>query len=288
MKRFVDLHLHTNYSDGIHPPARIVELAAQKGLAAIAISDHDSVSGIDEALAAGADLGVEVIPAVELSVEYGKHHDIHLLGYFIDHRDPNFNRTLADYRTRRDARGKAIVDRINEKLKVHHLPAISYEEVAALAKEALGRPHIARILVEKGAARDMEDAFRRYLGPCNVPKKYFPVQEAIETVHSLGGVAVLAHPHSISSDRAILKTVVSELARLGLDGLEVFNNMCFDDDMIFLENLARTHGLTITGGSDYHGVEDDVQIGTGRGGLAVSYLWVEHLREISARRKAAS
>lgn len=287
MKRLVDLHLHTNYSDGIHPPARVVELAAQKGLAAIAISDHDSVSGIDEAQAAGAELGVEVISAVELSVEFGKYHDVHLLGYFIDHRDPGFNRTLAEFRTRRDSRGKAIVGKINQKLKVHNLPPISYEDVAALAKEALGRPHIARVLVEKGMARDMEDAFRRYLVPCNVPKEYFPVQEAIETVHRLGGVAVLAHPHSISNDRAVLKTVVSGLAAMGLDGLEVFNNMCFDDDMIFLENLANSHGLAITGGSDYHGNENDVEIGTGRGGLAVSYQWVDSLRDIAATRKAS-
>lgn len=284
MQRLVDLHIHTNHSDGIHPPARVVELAAEQGLAAIAIADHDTVSGIDEAMAAGAALGVEIITSVELSVEYGKFHDVHLLGYLMDHRDPGLNQLLADYRERRDARGKAIVEKINARLKTHRLPPISYEEVAALAKGSLGRPHIARVLIGKGAARDMEDAFRRYLVPCNVPKKYFPVREAIETVHGLGGVAVLAHPTSITTDRGLLKTVVSDLAAMGLDGLEVFNNMCFSDDMIFLEGLARTHDLTMTGGSDFHGTEDDVEIGVGRGGLAVSYRWVERLREIRARR----
>lgn len=288
MARYTDLHVHSVHSDGVHTPAALVAMAAEKGLQAIALSDHDSVAGIDEALAAGARLGVEVIPAIELSVEFKGYHDVHLLGYFIDHRDAAFQEKLALFRARRDERGRAIITRINARLTQEGKGEISYEEVQALAAGALGRPHIAQVLVARGVARNVQDAFDRYVVPCNVPKRYFPMAEALAEIRRLRGVSVLAHPMTVTDNRAALKGVVTELAAMGLDGVEVFNNMCYKDDMIFLESLAFRLGLVKTGGSDFHGIEDDVEMGSGRGALAVAYHWVEELKLRRAQREELS
>lgn len=288
MERYVDLHVHSLHSDGIHTPAGLVELAAKSGLLAIALADHDSVAGIDEALDAGKRHNVEVIPAVELSVEFRGYHDVHLLGYFIDHRDSAFQEKLALFRARRDERGRAIIGRINARLSHEGKGAISYEEVAALAKGALGRPHIAQVLVARGVVRDVQEAFDRYVVPCNVPKLYFPMAEALAEIRRIHGVAVLAHPTTITDNRTLLKGVLTELSAIGLDGIEVYNNTCFKDDMIFLESIARSLGLLKTGGSDFHGFEGDVEIGSGRGGLAIAYHWVEDMKKLRAERDVAT
>jgi predicted metal-dependent phosphoesterase TrpH len=284
MKQFADLHIHSTWSDGIHTPAELVVMAAACGLRAIAIADHDSVEGIDEALAAGVEAGVEVIPAVELSVEFRRFHDVHLLGYFIDHRDAGLREKLAAFRTKRDERGDAIIDRINRRLSRQGKLPISTADIPAVSGGALGRPHIARLLVARGLARDIQDAFENYLIPCNVPKQYFPMVDALAEIRKAGGISVLAHPPSISRDRGVLRDLLKELAGMGLDGLEVFSNMCFDDEMIFLEDLARSLDLVITGGSDFHGFEGDVAIGAGRGGLAIAYNVVSAMKNCRDRR----
>jgi len=284
MEQYVDLHLHTCYSDGLHPPAELVRMAAEKGVRAIAITDHDSVDGIDEALAAGERLGVEVIPGVELTVAFRGYRDVHLLGYLIDHRDRAFAARLTEFRTARDERGRKIVDRINSRLIQEKKGSITYEEVLAVAGGAVGRPHVARVLIGKGFARTIEEAFNRYLEPCNVPKFQFPIAEAMAEVQRISGVAVLAHPPSICEDRTILKNIIKELAGMGLDGVEVFSNMCYKDDINFFNNLAVQLGLAITGGSDFHGSEDGLEIGLGRGELAVPYRLVETLKDVRGRR----
>lgn len=286
MERYIDLHIHTLHSDGIHSPTDIVRMAADRGLKAIAIADHDSVSGVDEALTAGQRFGVEVVPAVELSIGYGDYHDVHLLGYYIEHRDREFCAKLRDFRKARDVRGKAIIEKINAKLAAERKIRISTEEVMDSAQGSLSRLHIARKLVDRGIARHVQDAFTRYLQPCNVPKRYFAMEDALHEIRRLTGVAVLAHPPSISNDRGVMTALIRELAGMGLDGLEVFNNLCYKDDMIFYESLCRELGLAMTGGSDYHGYENDVEIGIGRGGLAVAYRLLEPLKMISRSRGA--
>lgn len=288
MMRTVDLHVHSNHSDGLHTPAELVRMAVEQGLAAIAIADHDTVNGLDEAIAVGRELGIEVIPAVELSAEFGPYRDIHILGYHFNYRDERFGRMLAEFRLNRDNRGRAIVEKINRRLVAGRKSTISYEEVISHAGGAVGRPHIGRTLMEHGYARDMEDAFRRYLIPCDVPKRYIPAVDAIAEIKRAGGVAVLAHPFTVCTDRNELKKVISELTALGLDGLEVFNNMCFQDDMLFFEFICGELGLLMTGGSDFHGFENDVAIGTGRGGLAVSYRLAEAIKTLAESRKNAA
>jgi len=284
MEKHVDLHLHSRYSDGLHRPAELVRMAAEKGLRAIAIADHDSVEGIDEAMEAGARLGVEIIPAVELSVSYQGYRDVHLLGYLIDHRDPLFAAMLKEFRISREDRGRAILERINARLSWEKKGSITYDEVLENAGGAVGRPHIARVMIAKGFSRSIEDAFNRYLGPCNVPKLHLSVPDAVEEVKRIGGVAVLAHPSSICDNRSTLKNIITALSSAGLEGIEVYSNMCYKDDTYFFNNLAVQLGLAITGGSDYHGIEDDVEIGRGRGELAVPYRLVETLKDVRERR----
>jgi hypothetical protein len=285
MEKYVDLHIHSRYSDGIHTPAELVQMAAERGLQAIAITDHDSVDGVDEAIEAGERLGVEVIPAVELSVYFRSYRDVHLLGYFIDHHDDAFSAKLAEFQKSRDERGRAILERINVRLSSENKGSIAYEEVLAIAGGAVGRPHIARILIGKGFARDIEDAFKKYLEPCNVPKVRVTLVEGLAELKRIGGVAVLAHPPSISKNRVTLKNVIKELAEIGLEGLEVFSNMCYTEDIIFFNNLASHFGLAITGGSDYHGFFDDVEIGLARSGSPVPYRCVEMLKQLRDRRE---
>ncbi|NMC73218.1 MAG: PHP domain-containing protein [Geobacteraceae bacterium] len=285
MERYMDLHIHSFHSDGVLSPTEIVRKASDKGLMAIAVADHDSVSGVEEALAAGQRFGVEVVPAVELSIGFKTFHDVHLLGYYIEFRDRGFSAKLGEFRTARDMRGKAIVEKINEKLASEGKAGIPLQEVMDMSQGSLSRLHIARLLVEKGIARHVQDAFTRYLQPCDVPKRFFAMGDALDEIRRLGGVSVLAHPSSISEDRMVLGALIRELSTMGLDGLEVYNNLCYKDDMIFFESLCRETGLAMTGGSDYHGYEDDVDIGIGRGGLAVAYRLLEPLKKISRSRR---
>lgn len=285
MKHYVDLHIHSTHSDGLFTPAQLLARAAQAGLKAVAVADHDSIEGVDEAIEVGAKLDIEVLPAVELSVEYKGFHDVHLLGYLIDHHDPLFRDKLAQFRKRRDERGKMIIENINARLCANGLQPISYIDVASKADGALGRPHIARELVAKGLARDLQDAFVRYLGPCDVPKQYFDMGDALNEIRRLHGVAVLAHPFSISDNREVVKKIIKELAGKGLDGIEVFNNMCYKEDSWFLEGTARLYGLVATGGSDFHGGEEGLEIGMLRSGLKVDYETVDALRALHLRRR---
>ncbi|BCG47414.1 PHP domain protein [Citrifermentans bremense] len=283
MRNMVDLHLHSTFSDGVRTPAELVAMAAELGLRAIALADHDTVDGIDEAIAAGTSLGVEVLPAMEFSVAFGSYRDVHLLGYLLNHRDPQLLAMLKDFRDKREARGDAIIGRINEKLTLEGKATITSAEAAALAGGALGRPHIAQVLMARGYVRDMQDAFVRYLLPCDVPKRYFPVDEALATIKRLGGVAVLAHPTTITNEREPLLRVIEELAEMGLDGLEVFNNVCSEQDSAYLRNFAEKRGMVWTGGSDYHGIEEGICMGTGRGSMAVPYSCVVDLKRARNR-----
>jgi predicted metal-dependent phosphoesterase TrpH len=257
----IDLHVHSNHSDGILAPAELLHLAHRQGITLLALADHDAVSGIDEATVAGAALNITVIPAVELSVAFERYTDVHLLGYGINHHDPSFRDRLAAFCSRRDRRSEAIVERINLKLKRLRRTPIDAAEVAALANGAIGRPHIARVLMEHGHVDSMEQAFSQYLVPCNVAKEYFPLDEALHEIHRLGGIAVLAHPTSVTSDIMTLERIILRLLAIGLDGLEGYNNLASAQDIATLGSIARRHGLLLTGGSDYHGHATDERMG---------------------------
>lgn len=263
----IDLHMHSSFSDGAFTPAELVTLAAQRDVAVIAIADHDSVAGVDEAVAAGLAAGMDVIPAVELSVQFEGWKDVHLLGYGIDVRDELFLKSLDGFRHRREGRNDEILERVNSCLLEEGRSEISRESVLAFARGAIGRPHIARALLERNYAASVEDAFQRYLVPCNVPKSYWPMAEAIAEIHRIGGVAVLAHPTSITKDLDTLGNVIAALQTLGLDGIEVYNNMGWPLEIEFLRRTAGERGLLMTAGSDFHGIEEGLEIGKGREGM---------------------
>ena len=263
----IDLHIHSSFSDGAFTPSELVALAVNQDVRVIAIADHDSVAGVEEAAVAGAAAAVVVIPAVELSVQFKEWQDVHLLGYGIDSCDKRFLQSLDGFRRHREGRNDEILERVNDCLHAEGRSALDRENVLAFARGSIGRPHIARALLERRYVDSMEDAFQRYLVPCNVPKSYWPMEEAIAAIHSIGGVAVLAHPTSISKDPGTLGSVITDLHVSGLDGIEVYNNMGWPLEIEFLRRTAVSHGLLLTAGSDFHGIEGGLEIGKGREGM---------------------
>ncbi|MDD2852708.1 MAG: PHP domain-containing protein [Desulfuromonadaceae bacterium] len=264
----IDLHIHSSFSDGAYSPAELVARAAALDVRVIAIADHDSIAGVAEAAKAAAVAGIEVIPAVELSVQFQEWQDVHLLGYGIDCHDEQFLQQLDYFRNRRERRNDEILERINECLRTEGRTALQHERVVAFARGAIGRPHIARALLEQGYVVSVEDAFQRYLIPCNVPKFYWPICDAINEIHRIGGVAVLAHPTSITRDMAVLGAAIQTLRLYGLDGIEVYNNMGWPLEIEFLRRTAEGCGLLATAGSDFHGIEERLEIGRGREGMS--------------------
>lgn len=290
----MDLHTHTVVSDGTLTPAQLVQLAAKKGLAAIAVTDHDHLGGLDEARREGAARGVEIIAGVELSVAHAavvvpRHDlsatavaevDVHLLGYLVDPHEPRLAGRLAEFRTVRASRGRLIVEKL-QALGVD----IRMEDVPAA--ESVGRPHIARALMEKRIVASVSEAFDRWLGdgkPAYVPKAKIEAREAVDLVHGAGGVAVLAHPGLLPD--AHRYSIVRELAALGLDGVEVEHSRHSSEERRRLRELAKELDLVETGGSDFHGEnKPDVDLGYGHGGnVRVTYATVESLRERARRR----
>ncbi len=277
--KLVDLHLHSTCSDGIFAPAEVVRMAAKAGLAAMALADHDNIDGIDAAMAEGRMQGIEVISAVELSVVWESLQDIHLLGYGFDHHDAELQEALKSFRLFRETRNEQIVVRVNEKLTSEGRKPIDLVAVKQKAGGTIGRPHIAMALLEAGHVSDKNDAFNRYLVPCNVEKHFFPIAEAIELIHRAGGVAVLAHPPFIPVDRAEFQRLLDTFVDLGLDGVEAYNTGATNDDIDWYITQTRRRGLIVTGGSDFHGIEGgDIVIGGGRGNLKIPYACVEDIR----------
>lgn len=243
----VDLHLHSTASDGTLAPADIVMRARAQGLSAIALTDHDTVAGIEEALETGAGVGLAVIPGLEMSSEYGS-RDVHILGYFIDCSNPRLLETLTMLRQSRLERAQTMVD----KLAGLGL-GIDYEEVRSLTQGgAIGRPHVAQILVRHGLVKDIGAAFKLYIGrdgPGYVAKQVLSPADVISLIHAAGGVTSLAHP-GLSH---IGEDLLLELKEQGLDAVEAWHTDHSEADRDTYLELATRVGLLVTGGSDCHG-----------------------------------
>ena len=256
----VDLHLHTTASDGMLAPDELVRMASAHGFSLIAISDHDCMDGISAARRAGEALGVRVLSAVELSC--GAHREIHVLGYGVD---PEHEALAAFCRLRREnrmQRAKEMCDRLTQA----GWP-VDFGRVAQMARGVVGRPHVARSLVEAGHATSVKAAFERFLSPGKVgyvPKEEVKVSHAISLIHQAGGAAVLAHPMELRMGEMALEALVHEWKGQGLDGLEVYHPSAPNNHAAYLERLARREGLLVTGGSDFHGAAlRDSHIGEG-------------------------
>jgi hypothetical protein len=276
--------MHSSCSDGTLAPAQLITAAQLAGLSTIALCDHDTVSGVEAAILAGKKQGIEVIPGVELSVCFKGYTDVHLLGYWIDIHAVELTERLDTFAFHRSNRNREIIMAVNQVLQQERKDPLTIQEVEALADGVMGRPHIARALLQRGYVTGMEDAFSRYLVPCDVPKTYWPMEDALTTIQRVGGVAVLAHPTSITRDQRILTELVAELKELGLDGLEVYNTLAAEHEIMFLQALANRLDLLPTGGSDFHGIEEHDLIGQGRGGTRFSDALLPPLRKRAKER----
>jgi predicted metal-dependent phosphoesterase TrpH len=241
-----DLHTHSTASDGALAPAGLVARAAGLGLPAIAITDHDTVAGVAAAIAAGAQFGIDVIAGVELSAGMGD-ESVHILGYFIDHTNADLLERLVELRAIRLERAERIVRALND-----GGIGVSIDDVLRIADGgAVGRAHVAQLLVEQGHVGSVPDAFRQLLGssaPYYVPKPVFSPREVIGWITAANGVAVLAHP-GLSRADALIPALVAE----GIIGLEAYHGAHDAEQRVHYERLAAAHGLIATGGSDFHG-----------------------------------
>ncbi|RMH05781.1 MAG: PHP domain-containing protein [Nitrospirae bacterium] len=274
----IDLHIHTTCSDGTYSPSDVVALARHHGITALAITDHDSVEGIPEALHAGRLHGIEIIPGVELSAQF-QGHEVHLLGYFINWRDATLEQRLQQLRQSRSYRLARMVERIQ-----HLGYSLSLEEVLVKAPSASrGRPHLAQVLVDKGYVRDIREAFTRFLAEgalAHVPGDFPEVETVIAWIREAGGVPVLAHPSwSDSSGLESTRMLWAQLQAAGLMGIEVYYSTHQPRQISAYRRLAAHLGLLCTGGSDFHGeTRPSIHMGIGRGSLHIPTAVLESLR----------
>jgi 3',5'-nucleoside bisphosphate phosphatase len=282
LEKLIDLHTHSTASDGSLSPEELVVYAKGKGAAAISLTDHDTIEGLERALAAGKEHGLEVIPGLEISSQYPA-GSMHILGYYVDPAEPNLKQELNRLQEARLERNPKII----KKLQSLGLP-ISYDQVQATAKGQIGRPHIAHVLLQMGAVSSMEDAFQKYLarGAAAYEEKFrFSPREAITLIIRAGGIPVLAHPFTLNySSLRDLKQVVEQLKREGLKGIEVIYSEHTSDQTRDYFSLVRELDLIFTGGSDFHGdLKKNVDLLVGKGNLKIPYQIVEGLKDFKAR-----
>jgi len=288
----IDLHIHSNASDGTFSPAEIIAMAQALGLGAIAITDHDTIEGSREALRCGIPPSLGFLTGVEISAApppaiCDHTSSVHILGYGLDLENAGLRRVLAVLQESRENRNPAILDRL-DRLGF----AIGLEEVMpAVGDGQIGRPHIARAMVNKGYVRSIDEAFERYLSrgrPAYVEKFRISCREAIATIRGAGGLPVLAHPALLRiADKGLVETMFRQLGEIGLQGIEVYYPEHLQEEVALYEKIAREHHLLMTGGTDFHGgINPAVQMGTGTGGFHVPYRIYRALRARLGNRSA--
>ncbi|MDO9118261.1 MAG: PHP domain-containing protein [Nitrospira sp.] len=278
----IDLHLHTTHSDGSQSPAEVVRLAHEAGVSALAITDHDITTGLPEAMAAGQALGIEIIPGIEISSRHGA-SELHVLGYFLRWQDAQLNERLLTLRESRHRRNPKII----ELLQATGID-ITYDEVRAVAgSDSVGRPHIARVLMDKKVVTTAKEAFDRFLAEgkaAYVPRDLPAPADAIRWIKDAGGLAVLAHPTWVKTTEGTLTDLARQLKEQGLDGVEVHYSTHTPRQTRTYLSLAKQLGLLVTGGSDFHGMtKPDIEVGTGKGSLHVPDHLLPKLKDAVAQ-----
>ncbi len=277
----IDLHVHSNKSDGTLSPTKLVDYALEKGLSAFALTDHDTTDGIDEALEAAKGKNIEVIPGIEFSSEYeGK--DIHIVGLYIDYKSDFFKRRLVNFVNGRITRNQEMCKRLTE----YGFP-ITYEELTAeFPGCVITRSHYAKFMLNRGYTKTLKEAFERYIGdncPCFVPRKKITPMRAVEIILKAGGFPVLAHPLLYHMTSQKLEQLVSTLKEMGLQGIEAVYSTHSPSDEREMRKLAAKYDLCISGGSDFHGgAKPGLDLATGYGKL---FIPEEILLKINERRK---
>ena len=273
----VDLHMHSTASDGSQTPTEVVRAAVAAGVGAIALTDHDTVAGIEEAWAAAQGTGLRVVAGVELSAYQGD-DEVHLLGLHLEDI-ARMQRDLETFREARLERGRAMVRRLNE-IGV----TISFDDVLHVAGDAaIGRPHVARAMVENGWARDLRDAFDRYLGagrPAFLEKRRLTLRDAIAMVHAQGALAILAHPGAATN-----KARLAALQLQGLDGAEVLHPSHTTEDRRRLLEGVQSLGMLPSGGSDSHGATEGARV---IGAMKVPMAWLDAQDEAVRQRRSSA
>ncbi|MBT8340151.1 MAG: PHP domain-containing protein [Desulfatitalea sp.] len=287
----IDLHIHSTASDGTCTPEEIVAMAANRGLEAIAITDHDTLGGSRRALVHTIPERPHVITGVEISAQppngFSVDGSLHVLGYGMDLDHPGLNQALDDLQAARNGRVARIVERLN-----HIGIALNIDEVLSrVGQGSAGRPHVAQALMAMGVARDVNDAFDRFLAkgkPAYVSKYRIPCQEALALIRSADGVPVLAHPYLVPDDPpGQLTRLVEALSGMGLMGIEAYYSHHLPAAQTFYLETARRFDLLVTGGSDFHGtLIPEIQLGRGLGDLCVPFACYEALADRVPRRNA--
>ncbi len=280
MIKLIDLHTHSNCSDGSMTPTELVAHAAERGLKAIALSDHDTVAGIDEALEAGKHYGVEVVPAIEFSVQSDT--ETHILGFYIDHKSPILREALNNINVIRQQRT------VNTCNKLRGLGFdVTMEEALEIAPAGIiGRAHFARLLVEKGYIASVREGFDKYLAngrPAYDGTQYLTAEMAVKLIDAIGGVSFVAHPHLIRLDDKALREFLIFLKSCGLCGIEGYYNEYTPEMQDYFHSLASELGLQISGGTDYHAkMKPHIEIGIGQGNMSIPYSVLENIKNIVA------
>ena len=280
---FVDLHVHSNASDGTFSPSQVVELAKNAGLDAFALTDHDTTAGVPEALEKGRDLNIEVIPRIDVSSSFDG-TEIHILGLFVNSDDPVLAAMLEKMRISRDRRNEKML----ENLAADGISFTKEELCGDNPDTIITRAHIAHALVAKGICSGMDQAFKKYLqygGRYCPQKEHLSPEEVVKTLISNGAFVALAHPFQYKFGDKKTQELIAHMADLGMKGLEVYHSSNNKLESMKLQEMAVRHHLLPTGGSDFHGGnKPDISIGTGRGGLRVSSLLLEDIKRERAKQ----
>jgi len=286
--KYIDMHTHSTASDGSYTPHELVQYASEKGLAAIALTDHDTVSGIPELLKSASQVdGLTAVPGVELSINFSN-KEIHILGLFIDHTNQPLLELLKEIRDNRNKRNEQIV------IKLQLLGYdITFDEVAALASgESIGRPHFADLLIRKGYFTERQEVFDAVLkrGRGAYCHRVLPTLErALNTIHQAGGLAIWAHPvYRKKNERSYVRKTLKYMSRFGIDGVETYYPLYSEWQHQMLREVAGDMEILDCGGSDFHGLnQPGIDLGVGRGDLKIPYSVYEKLL-IAAEQKQNS
>ena len=272
----IDLHTHSIASDGQHQPAELVGLAAKAGLAAMALTDHDTMEGLEEALEAGRQHNIEVIPGCELAVLDGA-RQLHILALWLRPPASGIQAVLTFLRMSRHERNRTIVEKLRE-----NGVNIEYDEVLSRAQGAVGRPHIARILLERGIVRTSEEAFKKYLGRQGrafAPKQELLIADAVALLKAEGATVMLAHPYLLGETGKAMEELVGRYKALGVDGLEAYYTEHSTLRTHEYLQMARRLDMPVSGGSDFHGnLKPQIRLGVGRGKLHVPVSVLDDLK----------
>ncbi len=281
----IDLHVHSTASDGTLSPAQVAETAVSHNLTAIALTDHDTIDGIPEIMSCKAASSIEIIPGIELSCYY-ENREIHILGLFADYQDPDFIQRLEELKEARKNRNLRMI----QLMQADGIPVTYKKLLHGSPNSVITRAHFARVLVEEGVCKDKEQAFRKYIGVgCKyyLPKERVTCEMAMEILKNYCKIPVLAHPLIYKLGYRKIEELLEYLKPLGLYGMECYHSSNNSYESKILREMAERHGLLISGGSDFHGAnKSDIQIGKGRGGLAIPERLLTEMKEFIKKRDA--